>query len=138
VKKLFDKIINTFFKKDFLIFIIIGIINTFNGTLFSMLYSKIFQPNLAFVFGYATSLIISYLLNSFFTFKSNLAFNKFIKFCISYVPNFIVQFVSVCIIYNLLGFDKIIAYLAAAVIGIPVTFLILKFYAFATKKNTSE
>jgi putative flippase GtrA len=36
----------------------------------------------------------------------------------------------VVVIYNALGFDKLIAYVAAAIIGVPVTFLFLKFFAF--------
>lgn len=134
MKKLFEKAKNIFLKKDFFIFLAIGVINTFNGTLFSMIFSKAFQPNLAFVFGYIVGLIISYILNSIFTFKAKLAWTKFLKFCLSCIPNFLIQTLSVLIIYNLLGFDKLIAYLAAAVIGLPVTFLLLKFFAFAKKK----
>jgi putative flippase GtrA len=134
MKKFIDKVLKIFFNKDFVIFLIIGVINTFNGTLFSTTYAFILQVNIAFVCGYITSLFISYLLNSYFTFKEHLNFKKFIKFCMSYIPNFIVQFLSVYIIYNLLEFDKIVAYLVAAIIGIPITFILLKFYAFAKKK----
>lgn len=126
--------VDIFFKKEFIIFLIVGVINTFNGTLFSFLFSMIMQANVAFACGFVTSLTINYILNSFITFKESLNFNKFIKFCISYIPNFLVQFLSVYIIYNRLGYDKIIAYIAAAVIGIPVTFILLKFYAFTKKK----
>jgi putative flippase GtrA len=135
MKKIIDKAFNIFLKKDFLIFLIIGVINTFNGTILSIIYSSIFQPNIAFIFGYMTSVLISYLLNSFFTFKERLNISKLIKFYISCIPNFLVQFISVYLIYNLLGYDKIIAYIVAAIIGIPVTFLLLKFYAFAKRNN---
>lgn len=134
MKKLIKKIKDIFFKKEFFIFIVVGIINTFNGILFSMLYSKIFQVNVAFVVGYITSVFISYILNSIFTFKQKLSLDKTIKFYISYIPNFIVQLISVFIIYNLLGYEKIIAYLVAAIIGVPVTFVILKIFTFS-KKN---
>ena len=122
-----------FFKKDFLIFLIIGVINTFNGTLLSIIYSQIFQANIAFIFGYITSTFISFILNSVFTFKTKVQIVRFYKFFISCMPNFAVQLLSVFIIYNLLGFNKIIAYLIAAIIGIPVTFIILKFYAFKNR-----
>ncbi len=135
MKKIIDKAFNIFLKKDFLIFLIIGVINTFNGTILSIIYSSIFQPNIAFIFGYMTSVLISYLLNSFFTFKERLNISKLIKFYISCIPNFLVQFISVYLIYNLLGYDKIIAYIVAAIIGIPVKFLLLKFYAFAKRNN---
>lgn len=134
MKKAINKVLKLFLNKEFMVFVVIGIINTFNGTLFAMLYSKIFQANVAFVVGYMTSVCISYLLNSIFTFKEKLGFNKLIKFIVSYIPNFVVQLISVFIIYNLLGYEKIVAYLLAAIIGVPVTFLILKFFAFSKKK----
>lgn len=132
-----DKFKNIFFKKDFLIFILIGVINTLNGILFSLLYTDVFkmQTNVAFVVGYISSLIISYILNSKLTFKDSLSFSKLIKFSISYIPNFIIQNICVYIIYNVLKFDKIIAFAVAAIIGIPITFVILKFFAFKNKKN---
>jgi putative flippase GtrA len=136
MKKLFNKVKSIFLKKDFFIFVAIGVINTFNGTLFSMLYSSLgLQANIAFACGYITSLFIAYILNSIFTFKEKLSLNKLIKFAISYIPNFIVQSLCVYVIYNVLNYDKLIAYLVAAVIGIPVTFLLLKFYAFSKKKQ---
>ncbi|PKM93302.1 MAG: GtrA family protein [Firmicutes bacterium HGW-Firmicutes-1] len=128
------KIINIFFNKEFMVFLIIGVINTFNGVGLALLYSYFADANLAFALGYGTSLLISYLLNSYFTFKESLGFVKLIKFCISYLPNFIIQFVTVLLFYNLLNFPKIYAYAVAAVIGVPITFLVLKFYAFAKKK----
>lgn len=128
------KIVDVFLNKEFIIFIIIGIINTFNGVALATLYSSLFDPNLAFALGYGTSLLISYLLNSYLTFKETLGFIKLIKFCISYIPNFIIQFIIVFLFYNLLHFPEVLAYAFAAVIGVPVTFLALKFYAFSKKK----
>ena len=47
---------------------------------------------------YLTSLIISYLLNSFITFKDyDLSFRKFIMLCVSYIPNFLIQFLLLLI-----------------------------------------
>ena len=138
MKKVIQKILDIFLKKDFFIFVGIGIVNAFNGVLFSMLYSRLFQANIAFIVGYITSVFISYILNSIFTFKEKLSLNKLIKFVISYIPNFIVQLISVFIIYNLLGYEKIIAYIIAAIIGVPVTFIILKFFTFSKKSIKND
>ena len=119
-----------FLNKQFAIFIIIGIINTFNGSLFAFIYSQFMQANLAFVVGYISALSIAYILNSVFAFKERLSFIKLIKFAISYIPNFILQYIVVFIMYNLLGLMPIIAYVSAAIIGVPVTFLFLKLFAF--------
>lgn len=130
-----EKIKSTFINKEFILFIIIGVINTFNGVIFSFVYSGLFNENLAFVLGYFSGLVVSYILNSYITFKEKLSCTKFLKFAISYIPNFIIQNIVVIIAFNILGLHKLIAYCLAAIIGIPVTFLFLKFFAF--KKNDS-
>jgi len=130
------KMKSTFFTKEFISFIIIGIINTFNGTLFACLYSNFLNKNLAFNAGYITGLIISYILNSFFTFKEPLNLIKFLKFAISYIPNYIIQNIVVYITLNILGLHEFIAYIMAAAIGVPITFLFMKFFAFKKSKDT--
>lgn len=137
--ELIKKFKETFFSYNFIIFVIIGVVNTFNGVWISYLLSLLFDANLSFVIGYIISLGIAYVLNSIFNFKQKLAFVRFIKFAVSYIPNFIIQNVVVIIIYNILGWHKLIAYALAAIIGIPVTFLILKLFAFNTgDKNTDN
>lgn len=129
-----DKIKNMFFETSFILFLIVGCINTINGILFSFLYSLfISNANVAFVVGYITSLTISYLLNSYISFKEKLTWKKYIKFCISYVPNFIIQNIIVFLVYNLLGCYKLIAYALAAIIGLPVTYILIKVFAFRRK-----
>lgn len=131
---LINKFKNIFFSKEFIIFVIIGVINTFNGVIFSYIYSNFFNENIAFVCGYISGLIISYILNSYVTFKEKLDFNKFVKFTISYIPNFIIQNIIVLIVFNIMGIYKLIAYGLAAIIGVPITFIFMKFFAF-NKKN---
>ncbi|OCA98161.1 GtrA family protein [Clostridium beijerinckii] len=130
-----QKFKNTFYTKEFVTFLIIGVINTFNGTVFSYIYSSFLNENIAFIVGYISGLIISYLLNSLITFKEKLQLNKFIKFAISYLPNFIIQNVVVIIVFNLMGLNKLIAYLLAAIIGVPITFILMKFFAFRKKAD---
>lgn len=130
MEELFQKFKNTFFTVQFIKFVTIGVINTFTGTIFSVIYSALFDSTVAFIFGYATGLIVSYTLNSFFTFKEKLQFDKFIKFVIASMPNFAIQFICVLIIINVLGLNKIFAYGLAAIIGVPVTFILMKFFTF--------
>lgn len=125
------KLINMFFSKQFILFVSVGIINTFNGVVCSYLYSKWMNPNKAFVMGYLTSLVISYILNSKVVFKEQLRFNRLIRFCISYIPNFMIQNVVVIIGYNILQLHQVIVYIMAAALGIPITFIVLKLFAFA-------
>lgn len=127
-------LLKTFISKQFIYFLIIGVVNTFNGVIFAYIYSSIFNENLSFVLGYISGLFISYLLNSFITFRQTLSFKKFINFSVSYIPNFIIQNVTVFVVFNILGYHKLLAYILAAVLGVPITFLFLKFFAFKTNK----
>lgn len=127
-----QKFKDTFFSRQFAIFVIIGVINTFNGTVFSYIYSSFLSANMAFLPGYISGLFISYILNSVITFKEKLSFEKLIKFTISSIPNFIIQYIVV-IVCNLMGLNKLFAYMLAAIIGVPVTFLLMKFFAFRKK-----
>ena len=133
MESLINKIKEVFFSKQFIMFVFICVINTFNGVIFSYIYSSFLNENVAFIFGYISGLVISYILNSYVTFKEKLEFNKFIKFAVSYIPNFIIQNIVVFIVFNMMGLHKLIAYGLAAVIGVPITFVFMKFFAF--KKN---
>lgn len=125
---------NIFFSKQFIIFVIIGVINTFTGTIFSYIYSNFLSATVAFIPGYISGLLVSYILNSFITFKEKLSFQKLIKFSISTIPNFIIQYIVV-IFCNIIGVQKLIGYVVAAIIGVPVTFILLKFFAFSKKSS---
>ena len=134
MNNLFPKIRKMCFNEEFIKFVCIGVINTFNGVVFSYIYSDFLDGNTAFIVGYISGLIISYILNSKITFKENLEFMKFLKFAISYIPNFIIQNLVVFLVYNTLNYDKLIAYILAAVIGVPVTFILMKLFAFKERK----
>ena len=96
------KIKETFFSYNFIMFVVIGVINTLNSVWISYLLSLALDANLSFAAGYIISLGIAYILNSVFNFKQKLSFVRFIKFAISYIPNFIIQNVVVIIVYNIL------------------------------------
>jgi putative flippase GtrA len=133
-----------FWTRDFLLFIIIGIINTLDCILFSMIYLEFIKDTqISFIPGYITSLTVAYLLNSLIIFKEKLNLGKYIKFCISYIPNFIIQNIVVFAVYYIITVDlviflninirSLIAYSIAAVLGIPITFICVKIFAFGKK-----
>lgn len=131
------KLKNIFLTPKFLRFIFVGCLNTFNGVLFSFLYSLIIENAvLAFIVGYATSLAISYLLNSYITFRDkDLNLVKFVKFCISYIPNFLIQLICVYVFIDVLHLYKLVAYTVSAIIGIPITYLALLILPFKKAKE---
>jgi putative flippase GtrA len=118
-------------------FLIVGVINTGSNVVFSAIY-RLFIPNttLAFFPGYITSNVVSYILNSKLTFKERLGFVRFLKFFVSYLPNFFIQTIIVWLFDTFIHGPSIIAYALAAVIGVPVTFLFMKIFTF--KKNEEK
>ena len=132
------KLKNIFFTKEFFTFLIVGGINTINGIVFSYVYSLFLGVNVSFVLGYVTAMTISYILGVTLVFKEDMGVIKYIKFCISYIPNFIIQNIFVLIFYNMLHWNKLIVFALAAIVGVPVTFIIMKFFAFNKKDNHQE
>ena len=126
-----ERVRTLFFDKKFLLFLVVGVVNTFNGVLFSWLFSLLMGAEVAFVFGYAAALCVGYLLNSSLVFREAVSLRRLVKFALSYLPNFAIQFVMVLVLMTWLGFPKLPTYALAAVIGMPVTFLLLKLFAFA-------
>ena len=120
-----------FWSRSFLIFLLIGGINTFDCTILaSFLIWTGIDGNLAFNIGYITSNIIAYWLNSMFLFPEPLRLARYGRFFLSYIPNYLIQNIIVFIVYNLLGLPSVVSFLLAAVIGLPVTFLLVKLFAF--------
>lgn len=88
--------------------------------------------------GYLLSLPCSYVLNSKFSFKQPLSFKKCGKFCLSYVPNYIIQMLVVFVTVDLIHLEKLIGLALAVLIAMPVTFFIMKFFTFGDRKTKAE
>ena len=130
-----EKIINYFYSRDFITFVFIGVINAFNGIWIAYVYSLfILNAVLAYIAGFCTSLVISYLLNSLLNFKSKISIFNFFKFVISNIPNFIIQVSCVILLLNELYFSKLLSYIISAVIAVPITFILVKFNVFKEEK----
>ncbi|MBE6024279.1 MAG: GtrA family protein [Cellulosilyticum sp.] len=128
------RIVDIFFNVQFLIFVSIGCINTISTTVFSLIYTRILSSISAFVLGYLTGILISYTLNTVFTFRDKFNIVSLFKFTVSTIPNFIIQFIIVYIGVSLLDLPNIVCYVISALIGVPVTFFIMKFYVFVKKR----
>lgn len=129
--KLFKWLCNIFANRDFLTFIIIGIINAFNGVLFALLYSMVISNAVvSYIVGFFTSLIIAYILNTIFNFKQKLSFINFEKYVINNIPNFIIQISTVFIVIEYTDITKLYAYVLASVISVPLTFALIKINVF--------
>lgn len=128
-----NKIKEIFLTREFIKFLIVGCINLINGIFGAYIFSLFFSVNIAFVYGYVCSLSIAYALTSKWIFYQKLSLNKYIRFCISYVPNFIIQNVCIIILYNYMSLNKLLVYSTSAMIAVPITFYMIKFFTFMEK-----
>jgi putative flippase GtrA len=128
-----NKLRQIFINIDFLKFVIIGGFNTLSSTVLAFLLMLFMQANVAYVLSYILSLILAYYLNTWFIFKQKPELQKLIRFCLAYIPNFIINNVTFIIIYNIMGMHEFVALILSVIIGMPVTFICVKFFAFGKK-----
>ena len=126
----FEKIKKTYFSKEFIVFVFCGGIGTLTNFIFSLIISIMLDPSVSYVFGYGISLFITYSLNAKLIFHQKISKTAFIKFVISYIPNFIILFTFVLVFLNLLGWNKVIVYALASMLGLPITFILVKLTVF--------
>lgn len=125
-----------FLSREFILFLAIGCVNTFNCSLLSSLFVPLLgNVNLAFNAGYVLSNGVAYLLNAWFVFPTLLSWLGWGKFFLSYIPNYFVQNGLVIWLYNRLGLLPVWSFIISAVLGIPVTFLLVKLFAFGKKAD---
>lgn len=133
--KLLIHLKDTFFTKKFFLFLLCGGGGTLVNFLVSLALSQEINATLAYVCGYAVSLFVTYLLNTYLVFKKPFSFLRFLKFALSYLPNFIILFTFVAVLLNIFHFPEVFTYLAAAAFGLPITFILVKAFAFGKKEE---
>jgi putative flippase GtrA len=114
-------------------FLLAGGFNAATCIVFSSLATRITHaPTSAFVIGYALSLTLSYFVNARYVFRTaDLSVTQFGRFCLSYVPNFTIQFVVVNLLTRTVGLAPVTAFALAVAIAVPLTFLLLSVFTFA-------
>ena len=135
---LFEKIKQTYFTKEFILFVFCGGMGTLTNFIVSLIVSQAVNPTVAYVFGYAISLLAAYTLNAKLIFRSALGASQFAKFLVSYIPNFIILFLFVAIFLNILRWNKVLVYGLAGLLGLPLTFILVKIFAFTEDKNDAS
>ena len=131
-----EKIRNTFFTPKFLLFVFCGGMGTLTNMGISTLCSLKIDATLAYVCGYFGSSLVTYTLNSKLTFHEGLSLHRYVRFVISYIPNFLILFSFVAVFINILGWNHIFVYGFAAALGLPLTYIIVSVVAFAKKAKS--
>ncbi|MEV7277967.1 GtrA family protein [Streptomyces sp. NPDC093111] len=105
-------------------FALVGAVNT--GTYYGLyLLLGLRLPYLAaHVLAFALSMVGSFFLTSYFTYRTRPTWRKFLLFPLTNAANFVVTTVGVYVLVDLLSVDSTYAPLLAAAAAIPVTFLL--------------
>lgn len=142
------RVVHPFLTVQFTIFMLMGIINTAvsvsAATALDIVHSVLLPSDsllrtaaenlrLNFIIGYMISIVTSFFLNCKITFHQRPTLKKFIRFPISYIPNFIFQYIFV-FIFTAMYWNTTLAYICAAVIGTPITFAAMRLMVFRRKK----
>lgn len=105
-------------------FALVGVVNT--ATYFVLyLLSRVVLPYLvAHVLAFLLAMVGSYFLSCRFTFQVSPSWRTFWLFPLSNLSNFMITTAALYLLVDRLGFDSRWAALAAAVVAIPITFLV--------------
>ena len=121
---------STYLSRSFITFVFCGGIGTLVNFIFSLIFSLRIDPVIAYVAGYILSLFVAYALNAELIFRASLNVKAFARFCVSYIPNFIILFSFVFIFIKHLYWHKVPVYILAALFGLPLTYILIRLFAF--------
>ncbi|KAF5074889.1 Bacterial membrane protein YfhO [anaerobic digester metagenome] len=108
-------------------FILIGVFNTFHFWLWYNLFLKLsIAYPVAFTLGFVLSMIGSFFLNTYFTFKTKPTLKKFIRFPLTTLPNYLISQAGLWLLVEQLHLAKNISGLLASLAAIPVTYLVTR------------
>lgn len=113
--------------QSFLRFVIVGFINTAN---YYILYLLLLAAGLPYIvshsLAFGISMIGSFYLNCYFTYKTKPTLKKFLQFPMTYIVNYSVTTLSLFVLVDLLDMNLFVAPIIAAILPIPFTYLVSK------------
>lgn len=123
--KIYYKLKELFISKHFIIFVIIGIINTiiYNGLYILMLNKTHYL--ISSIIAYLISMTISFFLNCKYNYKVKPSLKKYIAFPISGIPTFFMQTVGLSLIVEIFLIPEKYAGLLSSIIAIPFSYIIM-------------
>ncbi|KAB2332145.1 GtrA family protein [Cytobacillus depressus] len=117
-----------FNKKEFLRFVIVGVVNTLHYYVLYMacLHILEFHYILSHTIGFLFSLIGSFLLNTMYTYKVKPTWSRFLRFPFTQAFNTIATAVLLFIFVDLFHISSSLAPIAAVFITVPMTFILTR------------
>ncbi|WP_030926860.1 GtrA family protein [Streptomyces sp. NRRL B-24720] len=105
-------------------FALVGAVNTGTYYGFYLALLSVLPYLAAHVIAFALSMIGSFLLNSYFTYRTRPTWRKFLLFPLTNAANFVITTGGVWLLVDRAGFSSRYAPLVAAVAAIPITFVV--------------
>lgn len=107
-------------------FAIVGVLNTIIYYALYLLLRELLPYLVAHVIAFVLSVVGSFFLNCYFTFRQRPTWRRFLLFPLSTLTNFVVTTVGLYLLVRYAGMNQRIAPLVAASAAIPVTFLVTR------------
>lgn len=115
--------------KEFLRYTVVGCINTLIYYISYLVFMNVFNFSyrISFVAGYVISIIFSYFLNTYFTYKEKPSLKKFLIFPLTYIPNFIIQYIGMILLVDHFNMNRKLAPIITAIVSTPITFFVMRY-----------
>lgn len=112
--------------QEFIRFIVIGIINTFNYYVIYLLLHAVaaFSYMSSHIIAFLVSFVLSFFLNSYFTFKVKPTLVKFLTFPLSQAFNFSISSLFMYVFVEYFHISSTITPILAVCITVPMTFVV--------------
>ncbi len=125
---MWNKIKERFLTKQFLTFGIIGVINTLvSQGLYMVFVGLEVAVGTASILSDVLSMIGSYFMNTYFTYKQKPTWKSAVTFPMSYIPGIIISALMVILVVDILHAPKMFAKILSLPLYIPVNFLCMSF-----------
>lgn len=118
----------------FIRYLIVGAFNTIIGYgIIFILMALGTIPEIANIIGYIFGIIVSYILNKIYTFKTKTKSKKeFIRFVMCMICSYLINFIALIVLYRYFDVDKYIATIIASIFYTLSGYIFSKYFAFKT------
>ncbi|MGL4336607.1 MAG: GtrA family protein [Turicibacter sp.] len=133
------KTISSVFYKYFLMFGMIGAINTILQQIIYLFFIMgSVQFLLAQVLSFGLALLVSFFLNSTYNYKVKMTWRLFYDFVLANIPACVLQFVILNLLVGYLNINESIGLMVTLVITVPLSFILISMSMLKKKTNWGE
>ena len=118
--------VSQFFRPEFYRFLLIGGANTVFSYIVYAIFLIVLPYQIAYTIAYALGIILSYYMNSKFTFKAKLQFSKAIQYPLVYVLQYILSLGLIYILVEILHAHQLLATAIAILAVIPISYIMTR------------